>query len=138
MSTETENALLSWYDTEDDVCDALHDHFVNLDRWEWCEIADEARRVWNLMFKDEVEMHSPMDAVWTAAAAQASYGAFAAVAAALGVKTFALQEAVAPWMENQNSPPHPIPAERLMELCEEATTNRRRLLASFAKGGRHG
>lgn len=100
-----------------DVVDALHTHMTDWDRWHWCDIADEARRVWNLMFCDTVEKDSAMDAVWTAAAAQAADGAFAAVAAALGVDRFALREAVEPWLYAQDSPPPPITPQRLLEMC---------------------
>ena len=100
-----------------DVGDALHEYMIDYGRWHWCDIADEARRVWNLMFFDTVEKDSAMDAVWTAAAAQAADGAYAAVAAALGVDCFALREAVEPWLYAQDSPPPPISPQRLLELC---------------------
>ena len=101
----------------DDVGDILHDYMIDYGRWHWCDIADEARRVWNLMFCDWVEKDSAMDAVWTAAAAQAADGAYAAVAAALGVDRFALREAVEPWLYAQDNPPPPISPQRLLEMC---------------------
>lgn len=144
MSEQTEKVLLEWDADEhnisgDDVFDALNEHFIEFGRWHWVEISDEARRVWNLMFKDKVENGSPMDGVWTAAAAQASDGAFEAMAAALGVESFALQAAIAPWLENQDCLPPPVTAKRLLDLCEEAVAARRKLLAArVAKGMRHG
>ncbi len=100
-----------------DAGEALHGYMIEHGRWQWCEIANEARRVWNLMFSDTVEKDSAMDAVWTAAAAQAADGAYAAVAAALGVDCIALRDAVEPWLLKQDSPPPPISPQRLLELC---------------------
>ena len=100
-----------------DAGEALHEYMIDYGRWHWCDIADEARRVWNLMFFDTVEKDSAMDAVWTAAAAQAADGAYASVAAALGVDFFALRDAVEPWLYAQDSPPPPISPQRLLEMC---------------------
>lgn len=102
-----------------DVCEAMHNYMIEHGRWHWCEIADEARRVWNLMFYDTVEKDSAMDAVWTAAADQAADGAYAAVAAALGVDRIALRDAVEPWLIKQDSPPPPISPQSLLELCSD-------------------
>jgi hypothetical protein len=153
MSAETETAfmealatLLANYSDSgaddndlDDVADTLYSHFTDFGRWDWCEIVDETRRVWNLMFDQTVEPDSPMDAVWAAAAAQASRGTLTAVAAALGVEPFALERALSPWLDHQDSHPPPITAERLLGLCEEAVIARRkRLVARNAKGNCHG
>ena len=102
----------------DDVCVALHSYLLDFGRWPYEEIADEARRVWNLMFHDQVQKGSAMDAVWTAAAAQAADGAYAAVASAIGVEGYGLREAVEPWLLNQDSPPSPISPQELFELSK--------------------
>ena len=102
-----------------DAGEALHEYMIDYGRWHWCDIADEARRVWNLMFCDWVEKDSAMDAVWTAAADQAADGAYAAVAAALGVDRIALRDAVEPWLIKQDSPPPPISPQSLLELCSD-------------------
>ena len=119
MSNETENALKDWQNEARDSGDDLHHHFSEYGRWDWCEISDEARRVWNLMFDEDIDDDSPKDGVWTAAAAQAAEGAFSTVAAALGVDAKAFQMAIAPWYENQDEPPPAVTAERLIELCNE-------------------
>lgn len=123
----------------DDVGDALHVHFGDFGRWNWCEIANETMRIWNLMFKAGVEPDSPMDAVWTAAVAQAYDGGVAAVAAALGIDRHALREVVAPWYEHQDALPSPIPPELMKKRCEETVIARRQRMAlRAAKGIRHG
>lgn len=109
MSVETEAALKDWQNDERCVLDDLIRHFEDgFGRWDWCEIAEEARRVHNLMFHDDVEDESPTDCLWSAVAAQANHGAYAAVAAALGVDRGALERAVARWEENQDNPPAPV------------------------------
>ena len=153
MSETTENAvmaaladLLADHSDNDviaehleDIGDALHTHFTDFQRWDWCEIADETRRIWNLMFKERVEPDSPMDAVWTAAVAQAYDGGIAAVAAALGVDRLALREVVAHWYEHQDELPPPITAELMLKRCEEAVIARHQRMAfRAAKGKRHG
>lgn len=121
MSKETEEALRDWQNIDRDPADDLHRHFGEYGRWDWCEISDEARRVWNLMFPDnEVHENSPIDGVLGAVAAQASHGAFAAVAAALGVNTDALELAVSYWYEGQDEPPKPITPEELLHRCVES------------------
>ena len=99
----------------DDVCVALHSYLLDFGRWQHEEIADEARRVWNLMFHDRVQKGSAMDAVWTAAAARAADGAYGAVASAIGVEWWGLRKAVEPWLLNQDSPPSPISPQELLE-----------------------
>lgn len=153
MSQKTENAvmaalanLLASYPDDDVVADHLehisghlHNHFIDFQRWDWCEIADETRRIWNLMFKEGVEPDSPMDAVWTAAVSQAFDGGIASVAAALGVDRYALREVVAPWAEHQDALPPPITAELMLKRCEEAVIARnQRMALKAAKGRRHG
>lgn len=128
---DTEAALLRWYESESDVCDDLHRHFEAFGEWDWLDVSDEARRVFNLMFpglyeQGPVEEFSPIDGVWTAAAAQAAHGAFAAVAAALGVDARALEAAVQPWYEAgpHNTAPPPISAQAFVALVQEEAAHR--------------
>lgn len=152
MSAKTENEVMTALanllachsdddvvaDHLDDIGDALHTHFTDFQRWDWCEIADETRRIWNLMFKEGVEPDSPMDAVWTAAVAQAFDGGIAAVAAALGLDQYALRDIVAPWAEHQDALPPPITPEIMQMRCREAVIAREKRMALWAtKGNRH-
>ena len=72
-----------------DPADDIHAYFTASSLRDWCEVADEARRIYNLMFADTedefVEDGAPIDGVWTGAAAQAAHGVWAAVADALGL-----------------------------------------------------
>lgn len=120
MSADSEKVLLDWESDDRDPGDDLHRHFEDYGRWDWCDISDEGRRVWNLMFNDEIEEWSPQDGVFSAIAAQASHGAFAAVAAALGVDMEALRHAAAEWYENQDNLPPPVSPEQFMAKCVEA------------------
>jgi len=120
MSKQTEQALLAWESEGRDPCDDLHHHFTEWGRWDWCEIADETLRVYNLMLEDEAENGSLVDGFFSAAAAQASHGAFAAVATALGVEARHLELALAEWYENQDAPPPPVTPAEFMRKIQEA------------------
>jgi hypothetical protein len=121
MSDETEKALLDWENDDDEHCPSndLHIHFEEFGRWNWVDIAEEARRIHNLMFNDHVEDGSPVDGLWNAVAAQAAHGAYCSVAAALGVDAKSLFYVIASWYENQDAPPPPVTADKLIELCKE-------------------
>jgi hypothetical protein len=118
-----------------DIEDALFEHYGTFGRWDWCEITNETRRIWNLLFVTEVENGSPMDYVWAAAIAQAYYGGVHAAAASLGLDKFGFQHAIAPWAEHQDAPPPPITAEELIRRCEGYVIARsQREAARKAKG----
>lgn len=122
-------------DALDEVEEALYEHFEAYNRWNWCEIADETRRIWNLLFDTDVENESPMDFVWAAAIAQAYYGGVHAAAACLGLDKYGFQHAIAPWAEHQDALPPPITAEELVRRCEEYVIARnQRAAARKAKG----
>ena len=108
MSDETERALRDWPNQEMDTQSLVHEHFESVGDWDWCEIVDEARRIFPLAFDVEVEPNSAIDLMLLGVAAQSADGAFAAVAAFLGVDARALKSAVAPWYENQRSLPPPV------------------------------
>lgn len=123
MSKETEHALKN-FDAEDAFSqDDLHHHFEEFAARDWCSIADEGLRIWNLMFEEGIESESPKDAVFNAIAAKASSGAFESVAAALGVDARALEAAVEPWyMKDQAAQSlAPVAPGRLLEMIEKST-----------------
>lgn len=120
MSAQTEKALLDWENEERYVSDDLHIHFTEFGRWDWPEIADEARRIYNFMLNEDVEEDSLIDGLFAAVAAQAAQGVFEAVAAAIGVNAEALQYVVAMWYERQDAPPQSsVPCENLPQMCRE-------------------
>jgi len=113
-----EQHLVEWETNDRDTGDDLHRYFEDeFGRWDWCEIYEEGIRINNLMFDDVVEDFSPLGNIFAAVAAQASHGAFAHIAACLGVDKDALRLAVSEWSEDQDNLPAPIGAERLLESC---------------------
>ena len=115
----TDEELKAWDDDDIDICDELHVHFGKWGRWDWCDIANEARRVYNVMFSDDMEDGSPIDGVITAAVAHADHMAYEAMAAALGVSATDLRCTVALWSEHQDDLPPPVSADRLMQMVAE-------------------
>jgi hypothetical protein len=102
------------------ISDEMHQHFTMFGRWNWCEIADEGRRVLNERFGGEVEQDSPTDIVLSAVAAQAWEGAFAAVAAMLGIEhVMALQLVAYAWYDHKDNLPPPISIEELRRRVAE-------------------
>jgi hypothetical protein len=126
--SKAETLLANWM-AEDShpPCDAAHGHFEEFEPWDWCAIADEGLRLWNLMFADgtPAEDGSAISAPIHGVAAAAANGAFAAVAAALGVSPHHLQVAVSDYywgpMDATTAPvPAPVGADGLMKLIDEA------------------
>lgn len=115
----TDDELRGWEASDSDIGDDLHVHFGKWGRWDWCDTAEEARRVYNVMFKESVEDGSAIDAVISAAVAHADGMAYEAMAAALGLNASALRVTVAEWAEKQDSPPPPVSAARLVEMVAE-------------------
>lgn len=70
--------------------------------------------------REPIEHGGVTDLIASGAAAQASYGAIAAVAAALGVDAKAFSLAIAPWMENKKNPPPPIGIAGLANAIEDS------------------
>lgn len=100
--------------------DDMYNHFTQMDRWDWCEISDEGKRIYGLMFDVIVHDDSPVNDLISAVAAQASHGAIAAVAACLGVPADTLRHTVASWSENQDNPPPPVASiDAFAALIEE-------------------
>ena len=115
----TDEELKNWEKSDSDINDELHNHFSTWGRWDWTEIAGEALRVHNVMFGDDIEDDSPIDAVTTAAIAHADHMAYEAMAAAIGVNATHLRCTVARWSENQDKLPAPVSVERLLDMIKE-------------------
>ena len=120
MSEQTEAKLRNWARDDAVTDDDMHRHMRDFGRWDWCEIADEGRRIYGVMFGEEVESGSAVDAIIGGVSAQAADGAWAAVAAALGVDAEDVRMAVADWYEKQDATPPPVSPDRFMELIAEA------------------
>lgn len=134
MSEQTEQALRNWTQIDDDGgrTDAAQEHFDDFGRWYDIDVAAEGNRVLGLMLGVGIEPDSPIAAVMAAVATQAAEGAFASVAAALGISAWALELAVAHWYEDQDDPPPPVSAARLLELVAEGGSCLRQHLAAGA------
>jgi hypothetical protein len=90
--------LKNWEaEDSDDVNNLLHRYFESTQLLDWCDIADEARVAYELMFDEVCEEDSPLDALITGAAAQAANGVWQAVANALGLNSSVLQSTLEPW-----------------------------------------
>lgn len=107
-------------DSEELASDTLFQHFEQFDRWDWCEVAEEGRYVNRLMFGDSIDPDAPRAAVLSAVAACAAQGAFAAMAAALGVGVNALMAVMMEWYESQDAPPSPVTLDELMNAIDDA------------------
>ena len=107
-----------------DTCDDLHQYMDAWGRWNWTEVAREGRRLWNAMFKDEIEHNSPQDGLIAAVAAQAADGVFAAVAAMLDLEKDDLMNLVMPWYHDQDQRPAPVSPEILADYIRHTLLER--------------
>lgn len=85
-----------------DVGDSVHRHFTELAASfdDYLDVANEGRRLWNVMLDDGIEAWSPEDSLISGVAAAAYHLAISEVATKLGVSAMALQCA----MESQKEP----------------------------------
>lgn len=106
-----------------DPADDIHAHFMAGKLRDWCEVAEEARRIYNLMFADTedefVEDDAPLDGVWSGAAAQAAHGVWAAVADALGLNKEILESTLEDWYFLHGEVPPPMTMDEFMERYKE-------------------
>ena len=117
MSKVTETLVLLWENQDSDLLsDSLVLHFKNHDRWFWRDVAEEGLRVYNMMFEENAEKCSPLDSLITNVAASAADGVFAAIAAAMGVRSSDLECAVSRWYDDQDIATPAIGLERLRQM----------------------
>ena len=129
---EIEGCLDDAYDK--DISDELYNHFEHtFGRWYWCDIGDEAQRIYELATGCEAEEGSLLNSLFNASAAQGEHGAYAAVAAALGLDAKALRMVVATWYENQDALPPPVSFSKLKKLIEKDKLWLKRLHEGEAK-----
>ena len=77
----------NWADEKaDDTNNLMHRYFEAAQLRHWCEIANEAQHVYELMFNQELEEYSPLDALISGVAAQSADGVWHAVAEAFGLE----------------------------------------------------
>ena len=94
--TEFEQSLATWDTNDDDTCDKAHAHFTAMEHLfsSWYDVSDEGRRLFLRMFDENVESHSPKDAVLAGIAAAAYELAIAHVADCIGVQAASVREAI--------------------------------------------
>ena len=79
--------LINWTDEDaDDTGNLLHRYFETTKLRHWCDVAAGGREAYALMFEEEVEAFSPLDAIIGGVAAQAAQGVWDAVADAFGLE----------------------------------------------------
>jgi hypothetical protein len=92
--SDTEKRILQWADenNDSDTCNDIHVHFDELAEKfdDWPAVAHEGLRLWNIMFKDDVEQFSAIDGVIAGVAGAAYDLAIRQVAKQLGVSRRAL------------------------------------------------
>jgi hypothetical protein len=113
--------LKNWEaEDSDDVNNLLHRYFESTQLLDWCDIADEARVAYELMFEEVCEEDSPIDALITGAAAQAANGVWQAVANALGLNSSVLQSTLEPWyMTDLHAPRKTLTLDEFKAQYEE-------------------
>jgi hypothetical protein len=122
MSQVTETLVLLW-DHEDPelLADGLALHFKNHDRWYWKDVADEGLRVYDMLLGANSARSPALNSLMTSVAASAAKGVFAAIAAAIGVQSPALECAVSRWYDGQDDASPPIGLERLRQILPSST-----------------
>jgi len=115
----TKESLADWQNTAYYDND-LHLYFEDTyGRWNWTEIYREGVSVCNLMFDYEIEEDSPLESVFAAVAAQAAYGAFSAVAQAIGTDRHYLMGAIEDYYENKDESLPALGYDGLRSAIEE-------------------
>ena len=92
----SDDVLKRWYE-EGLWAGDFHNHFESTNLILWMDIANEAERMWNVMFQVELEEDSTFPGLFDGIAAQAAYGAIVGVARMLGVNPEELNWAVGNW-----------------------------------------
>ncbi|NJO12290.1 MAG: hypothetical protein HC872_01130 [Gammaproteobacteria bacterium] len=117
MSKVTETLVLLWESEHPDLLsDGLGLHFKNHGRWFWKDVADEGLRIYEMLLGPHTEKVAALEPLMTSVAAAAAEGVFSAIAAAIGVKSSALECAVSRWYDDQDVATPAIGLERLRQM----------------------
>ena len=108
-------------DYDEDISDLMHAYFEATKLRDWCDIADEARHLWEFLFDEPLEEYSPVDGLLAAVAAQAANGIYAAVASALDLNPEYLKFVLSEWEEGvkDDTVPPPITFTKLKRRLEQ-------------------
>jgi hypothetical protein len=122
MSQVPETLVLLWeHEAPELLADGLALHFKNHDRWYWKDVADEGLRVYDLLLGANIQRSPALNSLMASVAASAAKGVFAAIAAAIGVQSSALECAVSRWYDGQDVASPPIGLERLRQMLPPST-----------------
>lgn len=117
MSQVTETLVLLWeHEDPELLTDGLALHFKNHDRWYWKDVAEEGLRIYDMLLGTGLERPPALNSLMGSVAASAAKGVFAAIAAAIGVQSSALECAVSRWYDGQDVASPPIGLERLQQI----------------------
>ena len=117
MSNVTETLVLHWENGDPDLLsDGLVLHFKNHGRWFWKDVADEGLRLYHMMLGAHAEQSATLGSLIANVAAAAAEGVFSAIAAAIGVKSSALECAVSRWYDGQDVATPAIGLARLRQM----------------------
>ena len=95
--------LRDWESTAKDPEDCAHLYFKETKMRDWTEILHEAKDIYNEVFAEPIEEFSPVEALLAGVAAQASYGTWITIAAALGWDARILALALSSWQEQDEN-----------------------------------
>jgi len=120
VSKVTETLMLLWENADPELLsDGLALHFQNYDRRSWKEVADEGLRIYDMLLGTSAERSAGLDSLLASVAASAAEGVFAAIAAAIGVRSSALECAVSRWYDDQDIATPAIGLERLRQMLPQ-------------------
>lgn len=98
---------------DSDLVKIMSEDLFSLGRWHWPEIIEKKKLYLEKILELTIEDGSVFDKVLSSVALESREGAYAAVAAALGIDSRALQAVLLTWEENQDSPPPHITFDEL-------------------------
>ena len=112
--------LKNWRETEEDIFDLFVRYFDSyVDRWDWMEINDEARNLWNKLTHEDVEKNSFADEYMHACIVAGFDGAIKAMAAMLGLDYSSFKSILYEWVDDQDDPPESISLDEVKKRMAE-------------------
>lgn len=131
MSETTERAFEGWQ--TEGLCGESHDHFMESDIWDWYGIAREGRRLFYKMRTGGSIDATLSDEIISGVAAQAAHGAYASVAAMMGLDTKTLQLMASEWYENKDDLPPSLGRHAAIKIYKETVEWQKELERKHAR-----
>lgn len=126
----TDAELRDWRNEDRDIQDDLFRHFIAFasSSEHWVEVSEEVLRVWNVMFDEEVEESSTIDAVLSAAVFAGHKLAILQICRALGLYHEAVEMTLERFGE-EGELRSPVSAAEFIELHDEDKNRLEEILA---------